>query len=135
MPKVFFSDCGWRNLVSTGFVDWEGRTDRGEMLETAVEHWLRERFPLADVRFWRSQAKAELDFVVDDGGRLLAFEVKAQELSRPLVSRSLRSFLKAYRPESATVVNLALDTQILVEGVPVCFVPFPRCLEQEGFTS
>jgi hypothetical protein len=59
MPKVFFADCGWRNLVSACFVEWEGRPDRGEWLETAVEHWLREHFPLADVRFWRSQAKAE----------------------------------------------------------------------------
>ena len=133
MPKVFLADCGWRNLVSAGFVDWEGRPDRGELLETAVEHWLRELFPLADVRFWRSQAKAELDFVVDDGGRLLAFEVKAQELSRPLVSRSLRSFLKTYRPESATVVNLTLDTEILVEDIPVRFIPFPGCMEQGAF--
>ena len=130
MPKVFFADCGWRNLVSAGFVDWEGRPDRGGLLETAVEHWLRGQFPLADVRFWRSQAKAELDFVVDDGGRLLAFEVKAQELSRPLVSRSLRSFLKTYQPESAMVVNLALDTEMLVEDIPVRFVPFPACMEQ-----
>ena len=126
MPKVFFTDLGWRNLVSAGFVSWESRSDRGEILETAVGHRLRERYPLAEIRFWRSQAKAEVDFVVDDGGRLVAFEVKAARLSRPVLSRSLRSFLKAYRPESATVVNLSLDEEVTAEGVPVRFVSVPE---------
>ena len=48
-----------------------------------------------------------------------------------LLSRSLRSFLKTYRPGAATAVNLSPDTQILVEGIPVRFVPFPGCTEQE----
>ena len=26
-------------------------------------------YPLGDIGFWRSQAKAEVDFVVNDGGR------------------------------------------------------------------
>ena len=129
MPKVYFADLGWRNLVSAGFGDWEGRSDKGELLETAVEQWLRTHYPLGEVRFWRSQAKAEVDFVVDDGGRLLAFEVKASKLTRPTVSRSLRSFIKTYRPESATVVNLSLDEEITVEGAPVRFRSFPDCTD------
>ncbi len=126
MPKVFFADCGWRNLVSAGFGDWDERSDRGGLLETAVEQWLRERYPLAHLHFWRSQAKAEVDFVVDDGGELHAFEVKASALSRPTVSRSLRSFIQTYRPASATVVNLALEAEADVEGLPVRFDKFSR---------
>lgn len=128
MPKVFFADCGWRNLVSAGFTDWEERTDRGGLLENAVEHWLRERFPLAGIHFWRSQAKAEVDFVVDDGGVLHAYEVKAGTPSRPTVSRSLRSFVATYRPASATVINLALDAEVEVAGLSVRFASFPGCL-------
>jgi len=128
MPKVFFADLGWRNLVGPGFIGWDQRTDHGALLENAVELWLHERFPLAEIRFWRSQAKAEVDFVVDDGGRLHAFEVKAQSLGRDTVSRSLRGFLRAYRPESATVINLSLDAETEVEGTPVRFAAFPNCL-------
>ena len=131
MPRVYFADCGWCNLVGAGFSAWEDRPDRGPVLETAVEHWLRDCYPLAELRFWRSQAKAEVDFVVDDGGRLMAFEVKAQALRRPVVSRSLRSFLKAYRPEAATVVNMSLEAETTVEGVPVRFASFPACMLQD----
>lgn len=127
MPKVFFADCGWRNLVSAGFTDWEERTDRGGLLETAVEQWLRARYPLASVHFWRSQAKAEVDFVVDDGGQLHAYEVKASALSRPRISRSLRSFVATYRPASATVINLSLDAEVEGEDLSVRFQVFPEC--------
>jgi uncharacterized protein len=126
MPKVYFADCGWRNLVSAGFNDWEERADRGGLLESAVEQWLRGTFPLANIHFWRSQAKAEVDFVVDDGGKLHAFEVKASSPSRPTVSRSLRSFIQTYSPASATVVNLGLEAEVDVEGLPVRFDRFPR---------
>lgn len=128
MPKAFFVDCGLRNLVSAGFLDWDSRPDCGPLLETAVEHWLRRRYPLAEVRFWRTESKAEMDFVVLDGGRVEAFEVKAQHLHRPILSRSLRSFVAAYAPAQVTVVNLSLDADTAAEGVPVLFRKFPDCM-------
>jgi predicted AAA+ superfamily ATPase len=128
MPKVFFSDCGLRNLVSTGFPDWEARPDGGPLLETAVEHWLRRRYPLAEVRFWRTESQAEVDFVVLDGGRTEAFEVKAQHLLRPTISRSLRSFAAAYAPAQLTVVNLSLEAETAIDRIPVHFCKFPECM-------
>lgn len=127
MPKIYFTDCGWRNLASTGFTGWEERADGGPLLETAVEHWLRAAYPLAEIRFWRTQAKAEVDFVVDDGGQLHAFEVEAQALRRPTVSRSLRSFIQAYKPATAAVINLHLESEVDVDGVNVRFLAFPGC--------
>ena len=42
------------------------------------------------------------------GDRLLPVEVKAARLGRPVFSKSLRSFLDAYRPEAVLVVNPGL---------------------------
>lgn len=70
----------------------------------------------------------EETFVVDDGGHLLAFGVKASKLSRSTVSRSLRSFLKTYQPAEATVVNLSLEAETEAEGIPVRFAAFPGCM-------
>ena len=42
------------------------------------------------------------------GDRILPVEVKAARLGRPVFSRSLRSFLDAYRPATALVVNTGL---------------------------
>jgi len=131
MPKVYFTDSGWRNLAGGGFTDWDARPDRGPLLETAVEHHLRVAYPLADIRFWRTQAKAEVDFVVDDGGVIEAFEVKAQALDRPAIGRSLHSFIRAYRPKCVTIVNLALAAECAVDGVPVRFRVFPEGLRDE----
>jgi hypothetical protein len=41
-------------------------------------------------------------------------EVKASRSERPLPSRSLRSFLEAYRPATALVLNLSLAHGIRV---------------------
>ena len=55
-------------------------------------------------------------FLLDNGlrNRLLPVEVKASRSERLLPSRSLRSFLKAYRPATALVVNLSLAHGIRV---------------------
>src|SRR5438045_3694338 len=53
---------------------------------------------------WPSTSGAEMDFVVEHQGRLLACEVKAGD-SRGTLSRSARSFLEAYQPEQLLIVN------------------------------
>jgi hypothetical protein len=58
-------------------------------------------------------------------------EVKASSLARPAITRSLRSFIRSYRPASATVVNLSLDAESDVDGTPVRFLPFPACLTSD----
>lgn len=128
MPKVFFVDSGWRNLLSAGFADWDARTDTGPLLENAVENWLRLRYPLAHLHFWRTEAKAEVDFVLDTGERLEAYEVKARALKEPRISRGLRSFLTTYAPARVTVVNLGLNETVTCENVPVHFRTYPDCM-------
>ena len=60
--------------------------------------------------------------MVRRGERMVAFEVKAGDLPRPIVSRGTHSFLEAYRPACLGVVNASLRLDTTVEGVPVRFV-------------
>jgi len=72
--------------------------------------------PLVDtIKFWRSKAGAELDFVVEHAGTLHGVEVIFSSLKGPLLGRSVRSFIEAYEPERLTVVNMSLEHELQLE--------------------
>lgn len=122
-PKVFFLDNGLRNAVFGGFTASGQRSDRGALWENAIFNELAKRLDLLDeIRFWRSKSGAEVDFVVRRGQRMVAIEVKAAELARPLLSRAAHSFLEAYRPACLGVVNASLRLDTVEHGVKVRFV-------------
>jgi predicted AAA+ superfamily ATPase len=104
--KVFLLDNGIRNQLFGGFQPAAGRSDRGALLEGLVFSELAKTVkPLLDGLYtWRSKSGAEVDFVVQHQGRLLACEVKAGD-SRGILSRSARSFLEAYQPEQLLIVS------------------------------
>jgi predicted AAA+ superfamily ATPase len=53
------------------------------------------------VKYWRTKSKAEVDFVVDDR---IPLEVKPG-LAKPIVGKSLYSFMAKYKPERAFILN------------------------------
>lgn len=108
-PKVFLLDNGLRNRLAFDFRPLEERTDAGPLLESWVATELWKTLPEgATLHFWRSASGAEVDFVVARGDRILPVEVKASRLGRPVLSRSLRSFLEAYQPATVLIVNTGL---------------------------
>jgi predicted AAA+ superfamily ATPase len=116
-PKVFPVDTGLRNRLAFDFRPLEERADAGPLLEGWVATELWKALPEgATLHFWRSSSGAEVDFVVARGDRVLPIDVKASHLGRPALSRSLRSFLDAYRPASALMVNLGTEHRNLVGG-------------------
>jgi predicted AAA+ superfamily ATPase len=122
--KVYFIDNGIRNQLFGGFTSLAQRADRGALLESFVFSELAKyRNPLLDgLHFWRSKSGAEVDFVLERQGRLLACEVKAGD-ARGRVSRSTRSFLDAYRPELLIVVNRTAHPPRAIGPTEVRFVP------------
>lgn len=104
--KVYFLDNGIRNQLFGGFQVPGERADRGALLESfAFTELAKTVHPLLDgLSTWRSKSGAEVDFVVEHQGRLLACEIKAGDL-RGNLSRSARSFIEAYQPEHFLVVN------------------------------
>ncbi len=133
-PKIHFVDNGVRNQLLRSFSpDLQRRVDRGKLFENWVFSEIKKVLPLqAGLHFWRSKAGAEVDFVIEQAGRLFAVEAKFSPHSRPKLSRSARSFIQAYRPEALTVVNPSLQAEILIDRTPVRFLPplpFARWLE------
>jgi uncharacterized protein len=122
--KVFFIDCGIRNqLLNNHSRDLQLRTDIGPLLENWVFSEICKNIPLVDtIKFWRSKAGAEVDFVIEHAGVLHGVEVKYSSLKRPLLGRSVRSFIEAYAPERLAVVNMGLEHELQIEKTVVTFV-------------
>ncbi len=81
MKKAYFNDLGLRNYFVNNFNPIRRNDDRGELLENYVFRLLNNTFDSEDVRYWRTQKKQEVDFVVQEKQ---ALEVKfSKDLYRP----------------------------------------------------
>jgi predicted AAA+ superfamily ATPase len=104
--KVYFIDNGIRHHLVGDVRLPDDRVDVGAALENWVFSELWKALPAnAEIRFWRSTSKAEVDFVVSAGLLVIGLEVKAARLARPTLSRSARSFIDAYAPKAFFVVS------------------------------
>jgi len=122
-PKIYFVDNGIRNQLLNAFsADISLRTDRGALMENWVFSELYKRLPLtAAIHFWRSKAGGEVDFVIEQAGKLTALEVKSADLERPKLSRSMRSFIDAYQPERFVVLNRSLEAHLTIDNHQIDF--------------
>jgi len=123
-PKAYFLDNGLRNYLFGGLAPLAERQDAGKVVENLVfTELFKAMDPFHDaLYYWRSVSNAEVDFVLMREGRLAVFEVKAAAMKRPTIPRALRSFIQAYGPAEAFVVNTGLQEEVEVEGTPVRFV-------------
>lgn len=82
MPKLFFADLGLRNSLLNNFSPIGARDDRGDLLENYVYLRLKQTTEEERVKYWRTQNKQEVDFVVQhNDGTAAAYEVKWQQKS------------------------------------------------------
>lgn len=104
--------------------------DFGFLFQQLALQLLKRRFDsgLANIGYWRTQGQAEVDFVVQEGLKILPVEVKADRMARPQVERSLRSFLDTYQPPNAWVLNRSLKEQISIGATTVHFIPWYELL-------
>lgn len=122
-PKLYFLDTGLRNYVIGDFKPVEKRVDAGMLAENFVFLGLKNSFPDAAINYWRTIAKAEVDFVLGLNGSLVPVEVKYQTFTKPKISRSLRSFISTYKPERALVATKDFWGEDKIDSTAVMFAP------------
>ncbi len=90
-PKVYFIDSGLRNCIVERF---EFNDDEfGKLFENYIFNVFKDN----KLNYWRTSAKAEVDFIVPD--KNLPIEAKIT----PKITRSLRSFIESYSPKTALI--------------------------------
>jgi len=93
---------------------------------------LREKLRLkaASLHYWRTKDKAEVDFVIEAGRKLIPLEVKYKHLKHAKVPKPLRSFIDRYRPDQAFIINLDLRKTMKINETTLYFLPFQDLLYQ-----
>jgi len=122
-PKVYFFDLGLRNYIIENFSPLEKRTDAGAIIENFVFLSLRNSFPDRTINYWRTIAKAEVDFILRLNEQVIPIEVKYQTFKSPKISKSLRSFIKTYKPKRALVVTKDFWGNEKIEDTTIMFTP------------
>jgi len=123
VPKVYFFDLGLRNYIIDNFNPLEKRTDGGALIENFVFLSLKNNFQEATINYWRTIAKAEVDFVLRTKDEIVPVEVKYQSFKMPKVSRGLRSFIKSYKIEKALVVTRDFWGKTKINNTAILFIP------------
>lgn len=115
VPKVYFFDNGFRNIVIDDFRPYSVRQDIGHLNENFIFTQLT--YAGMDVKFWRSKSKAEVDFVIETEGQLIAIESKSSFRG---LRKSLANFREKYKPYRTIVA--CSDTLEDVNGI--LYMPF-----------
>lgn len=112
-PKIYFVDYGIRNYLSESFdnPEFDG------LYENFVHNQLKRFY---EVRYWRTTAKTEVDFILKTEKEIIPIEVK----TKPKITRSFRSFIQHYKPKKGVIANLNDVSKTRVNGCEVFGVPF-----------
>lgn len=126
-PVYYFVDLGLKNYSINQF----GTASLlipppGLLFENFIYNALREYLGLsaATIHFWRTQEKAEVDFVIDTGLKVIPVEVKYTVIKSDKVTRSFQSFLAKYKPKDAYIIHLGEYQQRVIDETKVHFLPF-----------
>ena len=115
------------------FNDLELRSDKEALLENWVFSELIKNSGFNDILYyWRSKGGAEVDFIRQHGNMLEGFEAKAGHMKLPKLSRSSRSFIDVYSPESFYVVNPNLRDNTSINSTVVKWVTYLDFVEMIG---
>lgn len=119
-PKIFFVDTGLRNAI---LQDFSAQTNAGILKENLIaQEIIKKEIPL---KYWRTQSKAEVDFVIEKDGKIIPVEVK-NKLKNAVLGKSLFSFIEHYKPKTALVVSSDFEQKRKINNTEVLFVPIAR---------
>lgn len=76
MPKMYFSDLGFRNVILNSFNSIENRIDKGVIIENFIFNALVNHYDKETIKHWRTAEGSEVDFVIDLMDSKFAIEAK-----------------------------------------------------------
>lgn len=132
-PKFYFFDPGVVRVLAGRVREPIAPEERGPLLETLVLHELRSHMSVAntggEIRYWRTPAGVEVDFVWTRGDRAFGFEVKSGATWRSQQSRALKELVAAGSLARAWGIYLGRD--VLKDG-PIEILPLQEFQRRLG---
>ncbi len=109
MPKVYFFDLGLRNYFLNNFELIDIRLDKWELLENLVFKNLLTKYNFDEIKFWRTQNKNEVDFVIEQDKK--AYEVKFDK--RNFNMKKYKLFMAIYPEFDLECVDFESSLELL----------------------
>lgn len=120
-PKIFFIDTGLRNMIINNF--FNERSDMGALNENLVAQEIIKKE--IDLLYWRTQSKAEVDFIIEKEGKIIPIEVKSN-LKKSVLGKSLFSFIDHYKSEKIIVLSNEYENKRKIKNSEILFIPFVK---------
>jgi len=123
MPKIFFNDSGLRNQIIKNNNSLEYRNDAGSLVENFVFQLLYRNLEVNDeLKFWRTQNKNEVDFVIESKD-VIPIEVKYKSFKSIMIPQGIRFFLQQYPCKTAFVVTKNFVSETQIKNCRIIFLP------------
>ena len=119
-PKIYFIDCGLRNVILQNFKKINSRTDQGAMNENIIFSELIKQE--LQINFWRTKSQAEVDFIIEKSGKIIPVEIKSN-LKKFAVGKSMYSFMNKYNVEFGLIISDKLIGQKTSKDKKIIFAP------------
>jgi len=101
MPKIYFEDSGILNYLK--YNDIVEKVSE-ELFENSIYAELRKTVGLEALRYWRTQSKQEIDFIVEDKKQLFSLEVK--KIYSGQKTTGLEYFSQKYPNSKSLIITL-----------------------------
>lgn len=123
--RIFFEDVGLRNGVVNDFNALNQRANGGMILENFVFSQLTKENDFSQkVRYWRNQAKNEVDFVWQENiNEPYPIEVKLSCPRRQSFPPGLKSFISMYHPPKGFIIHAGEFDVSRFKTTPIYLIP------------
>ncbi len=131
-PIFYFYDLGLRNYVINKFgAITDESQDTGFVFENYVFNILNKiiQHTNTQINFWRTKSQAEVDFVINFGEKQIPIEAKFKTYTKPIVGKSMHSFIEKYKPNTAFIITKDYKDEITIDDTTVRFLPFWSVVE------
>jgi predicted AAA+ superfamily ATPase len=121
--KVYFKDVGIVNALLGNAEEILTQDFCGNLVENIVFNHLRKKYE--KIFFWKDKSGNEVDFIIDDKGKILPIEVKFKKKVEKNEIKGLLKFCKIFKIKKAIVVTKNENVRKMLddENVEVDFVP------------
>ena len=119
VPKVYFFDLGFRNIVIDNFQ--KERVDMGVIYENFV--FSQMIYLGKNLKYWNTKSNAEVDFILEKEGEIIPIEVKSKWGDKKL-TKSFRSFVEKYDCKKSYFLSLNYFDSLRDGKLKIEFLPF-----------
>lgn len=126
MCLYYFIDLGLKNYAVGQFGSATQGLPSGFLFENFVYNnlYIHLNTAASRIHFWRTQDKAEVDFIIQTANTVTPIEVKYNTLQRPETTRSFKSFLNKYHPSTAYVIHLGETFEDTYNNTRIIFASY-----------